>query len=77
MTEDPSLFNELNVDRTLLHKALETGHGKSSVISEIINQALRSYVNRCVLDTHGYTETVFEFPKNQEVKKLFVKRLAH
>ncbi|ADM69928.1 hypothetical protein GMA19_02115 [Paenibacillus polymyxa E681] len=40
------------------------------------NQALQSNVNRSVLDTHGYTETVFEFPNNQ-VKKLFVKRLAN
>ncbi|MEC0181048.1 hypothetical protein P4H61_06005 [Paenibacillus peoriae] len=41
------------------------------------NQALQDYVNRSVLDTYGYTETIFEFPNSQEVKKLFVKRLAN
>ncbi|EHS57761.1 hypothetical protein P4H71_19720 [Paenibacillus kribbensis] len=44
---------------------------------EIMNQALQGNVNRSVLDAHGYTEIVFEFPNNQEVKKLFVKRLAN
>lgn len=76
MPSQQSSLNELNVDPVLLQKALETGKGNNQLISDLINQTLRGYINKSVLEARGYKQTVFHLPKNKEVKKLFVKPLA-
>lgn len=76
MSSQQSLLNELNIDPVLLQKALETGKGNNTLISDLINLTLKSYINKSVLEARGFKETVFHLPKNKEVKKLFVKSIA-
>ncbi|BCG60442.1 hypothetical protein [Paenibacillus sp. URB8-2] len=70
-----SSLNNLNINPDLVHRALNTGKGDSTLISDFINQALKSYVNKSKLEVRGFTETMFYF-SNQEVKKIFVKSIV-
>lgn len=69
-------MNELKIDSGLLEKALELTGGDAELISAALSQSLKTFINKAKLESLGFKETLFRLSQYDEVKKLFVRKIA-